>query len=155
MTFQIHALPAEPFQDLFHMPDDTLRQHRACRVTADAAPGYPCRVSLEDAKVGEELLLVNYQHLTGASPYAASHAIYVRKGVQQAYPAPDQVPQVLSRRLLSVRGFDAQGLMQDADVVDGMVLDTKLDQMFGNPAISFIDIHNAKQGCFAAKATRA
>lgn len=89
------------------------------RVTADSEPDYPCRVSLEDAKVGEELILMNYQHLDGKTPYASSHAIYVRKDAQQAQMKPGQVPQVLSRRLLSIRGFNQQNLMIKADVIDG------------------------------------
>lgn len=154
MTFQLHALPMEPFKRLFELPDSELNSHSARKVIADAEPGFPCRISLQDAKVGEELILVNYQHLSGNSPYAATHAIYVRKDAEQVHPKPDEIPKVISSRLLSVRGFNEQNLMESADVVEGVNLATKLEEMFSNPAISFVDIHNAKQGCFAAKATR-
>jgi hypothetical protein len=154
MTFQIHALPDALFAGLFRLPDDDLRARGMRRVIADSNPGFPCRVSLQDADIGEELLLLNYRHLDGNTPYAASHAIYVRKGAQQAQPLPDSVPAVLSMRLLSVRGFDDQGLMVTADVVDGKQLSATLTAFFANAAIAVIHVHNARQGCFAARVTR-
>lgn len=155
MTFQFHALPMEPFDDLFALSNADLAPRKGRKVTADSSPGFPCRVSLQDAQIGEELVLLNYQHLDSASPYAASHAIYVRRGAKQAHPEPGEIPQVLSSRLLSVRSFDAHDLMQDADVVEGADLAAALDAIFANPAIRFVDVHNAKPGCFAARATRA
>lgn len=154
MTFQIHALPKTSFEDLFDLADAELQKRGVLRVTADSEPGYPCRVSLQDAKVGEELILLNYQHLEGNTPYAASHAIYVRKNAIQAQMMPGQIPEVLSRRLLSVRGFNRQKLMVEADVVDGQNLAMKLKALFLNIDVDVVHVHNAKQGCFAAKVTR-
>jgi hypothetical protein len=154
MTFQIHALAHEPFQFLFGLSDEDLERQGARRVTADAHPGFPCRVSLEDAQIGDTLMLLNYTHLEVGSPYASKHAIYVRQNVEQAHPLPGEVPASLSSRLLSVRGFDEGGFMKDADVVDGQRLSGKLEDLFCDTAIEFVDIHNAKQGCFAARATR-
>lgn len=154
MTFQIHALPKAQFESLFDLDDAELAKRGMLRVTAESEPGYPCRVSLQDAKIGEELILLNYQHLEGNTPYAASHAIYVRKDAQQVHLKPGQVPQVLSSRLLSVRGFNQQKLMVAADVIGGQELATKLEALFLNADIDVVHVHNAKQGCFAAKATR-
>ena len=154
MTFLIQALPYEPFAPLFSMSEEALRERRAVRVVADACPGYPCRVSLEDASVGEALILVNHAHHTAATPYAASHAIYVRKDAAQALPAPGEVPGVLSRRPLSLRAFDAQGMMVAADLADGTVAQG-IEAMMADPAVREVHLHNAKPGCFAAKAIRA
>lgn len=155
MTFQIHALPKTAFEDLFSLSDADLSKRNIVQVKADTEPGFPCRVSLEDAKVGEELILLNYQHLDADTPYAAAHAIYVRKTAQQAHIDVGYVPDVLARRVLSLRGFDRQQMMVDADVVDGADLAKSLHDLFENDAIAFVHIHNAKQGCFAAMATRA
>jgi Protein of unknown function (DUF1203) len=154
MTFQIHALPYAPFGHLFALPDDALQSRGIRRIFADADPGFPCRVSLQDAAQGEELLLLNYAHLQGTTPYAASHAIYVRKGAAQAQPLPDTVPEVLARRFLSVRAFDAHNLMVTADVTNGTSLAALLDDLFATSEVDFVHVHNAKQGCFAARATR-
>jgi hypothetical protein len=154
MTFQIHALTAQPFGPLFDLSDSDLEQQGARRVIAQSVPGYPCRVSLREAEVGEELVLCNFHHLEGNTPYAASHAIYVRKGAEQAQPEPGEIPDVLKGRVLSLRGFDADKLIEDAEIVEEAGLAEALGRLFANEAIGFVDIHYAQRGCFAAKATR-
>lgn len=154
MTFQIHALSEAAFAPLFGLTDAELTEKGMRRVTADANPGFPCRVSLEDAQVGEDLILCNYRHLDGHTPYAASHAIYVRQSATRVNLRPGEVPEVLARRLLSVRGFDRDRMMVEADVIDGRHLAAKLEATFSNAAIDVVQVHNAKQGCFAASATR-
>ena len=155
MSFQIHALPSAPFQPLFDLSDAELAARYIVRRTATEFPGYPCRVSLKDADVGETVLLLNHTHLSEDTPYQASHAIYVRKSAVQAAPKPGEVPDVLTRRLLSVRLFDAQHMMIEADVVDGAGVAATLDNAFESPDVAYVHLHNAKQGCFAAAVTRA
>ena len=109
MDFRISGLPAAPFSHLFAMTDAELARHRAVRRVCDEKPGFPCRVSLEDAEPGEEVLLVNYEHLSVDSPYRASHAIYVRAGAREPFDGVDTVPVALASRLLSVRAIDGRG----------------------------------------------
>lgn len=154
MSFQLHALPADPYAPLFDLSDAELNQRAIRRMTVDSCPGFPCRVSLADAELGEEVLLLNHQHLAGDTPFAASHAIFVRKGVSRAHPAEGAVPEVLMRRLLSLRAFDGDRMMIDADVIDGPELARRLGEMFEDPGVAYIHIHYAKPGCFAALATR-
>jgi hypothetical protein len=155
MTFQITALPAETFAPLFEMSDAELAERLAVRVVAETSPGYPCRVSLADAEVGDELILVNYAHQTGASPYRATHAVYVRKGVAEAAPAAGEVPQVLRTRTLSLRAFDAKDMIVTADLTEGADLAQALERMLADPSVAYVHIHYAKPGCYAAKAERA
>ncbi|MDH3788238.1 MAG: DUF1203 domain-containing protein [Xanthomonadales bacterium] len=80
MSFQIHALPAEPFKSLFGMSGQELAGINAARIVVDEKPGYPCRVSLADAEVvdGEDLgeaisrmfedRSIDYLHLHNARP---------------------------------------------------------------------------------------
>src|SRR3546814_6946529 len=58
MTYAITGLSPEPFAPLFEMSDAELAARGARRVTADADRGFPCRISLEDARAGEELILL-------------------------------------------------------------------------------------------------
>lgn len=153
--FRIEALPAHGFAHYFAMTDEALAEAGGCRVVADATPGYPCRVSLEDARVGERLILVNHRHLVARSPYAASHAVYVREGAVEAVPEPGAVPAMLLTRLLSLRAFDARAFMREADVIEGRDLAPRLEAMLAQEGIAFVDIHFAKPGCFAARARRA
>lgn len=154
MPFQIRALPAEPFAPLFAMSDDELRERGAVRQTVDRTPGFPCRVSLADAEPGEVVVLVHYEHQPARTPYRAGHAIYVREGAAEARPAPGEVPEVLRRRLLSVRAFDAAGMMVGADVVDGRALELVVERLFADARVSYLHLHNAKPGCYAARVDR-
>lgn len=154
MSFQIHALPREPFQSLFKMSEQELNNVQATRVVVDAKPGYPCRVSLADAEVGETVILLNYQHQPADSPYQASHAIFVREHARQAFPGPGEIPDVLATRLISVRAFDERHYMVNADVVDGADLSRVMPEMFQNPKVAYLHLHNARPGCFAARVTR-
>ena len=117
-------------------------------------PGTPCRVSLEDARIGETVILLNHVHLDMPGPYRAAHAIFVRQGAIQATPLPGQIPVSIGTRLLSVRSFAADGMMLDGDVVSGADVAEWLTHAFADPAIAFVDLHNAKPGCFAARVTR-
>jgi len=154
MSFQIHALAAETFAPLFNLPESDLAAIPARKVLADEKPGYPCRVSLADAEVGETVLLINYEHQPNHTPYRASHAIYVRQGSAQAFPAVGEVPAMLTCRLISIRAFDREHNMVRADVVEGKCLSEAIPRMLDDAGIDYLHLHNAKLGCFAAKVTR-
>jgi hypothetical protein len=72
-----------------------------------------------------------------------------------AYDAIDEIPEVLRRRLLSVRSFDKDAMIVDADVLEGGELRAWIVTQFGQENVEFIDVHNAKRGCFAARVRRA
>src|SRR5262250_2733733 len=97
-SFQLVGLPAEPFEPLFELQDRELAALGAKRVIACEHPGYPCRISLVDAEVGEELLLLTYAHHRVASPYQASGPIYVRRGATQRILQAGEVTDYVSRR---------------------------------------------------------
>lgn len=155
VDFRVHALSAAGFQHLFALSDAELRALEARREIVKSKPGAPCRISLEDAEVGEEVILLHYEHQRESSPYRASHAIYVRRGVQQAKPAVNEIPALFAKRLMSVRAFDSSHSMIDADVVPGTELQHAIRTMFHNHAVAYIHLHNAKPGCYAARVTRA
>jgi hypothetical protein len=154
MTFRIHALPAETFADFFQLSDAELAAVRAVRMKDDAKPGYPCRVSLADAEIGETVILVNYEHQPADSPYRSSHALFVRQGAAQAHPVVGEVPEMLATRLISVRAFDEKHYMVDADVVAGSELEAAIPAMLVDQSVAYLHLHNARQGCFAASCTR-
>ena len=152
MSFQIHALAPEPFAPLFDLPQRELAKHLAVRRIAAAKPGFVCRVSLQDAEVGEPLLLIHYTHQGAATPYRASHAIFVRRNVARASLAVGEVPEALRNRVLSLRAFDCDGMMVAADLCDGLRLETSLAAQLAEPGAAYVHIHFAKFGCYAARA---
>jgi hypothetical protein len=155
MDFQIVGLPGAPFAPLHALSDEQLARQGAVRRVADRSPGFPCRVSLEDAPIGETVLLLNFEHLPLASPYRSRHAIYVRSGASEARIPVNAVPESLRIRLLSLRAFDRDGMMVDADVVPGTELAPAIRRMLQQARSAFLHVHNAKPGCYAARVERA
>jgi len=155
MDFRITGLDAREFTHLTKLSDEELARHRAVRYVCDGKPGFPCRVSLEDAEPGEEVLLLNYEHLPLDSPYRSSHAIYVRSGATRSFDGVNTVPGALRERLLSVRAFDARGFILDAEIVEGAALPPLVERFLGDDRVAFLHAHFARRGCFAARIDRA
>jgi hypothetical protein len=154
MGFQITALGVDQFNHLFGQDSEELANKGIQRIVADSKPGFPCRVSLRDAEVGEKVLLMNYEHQPVRSPFRSSHAIFVREGASEARPNRNEIPAMFRHRLLSVRAFDGSGMMIDADVVDGEHLESLIEDMLEDEAVEYLHLHNAKLGCYAALVVR-
>ena len=154
MSFRVLGLSPDQFRPLFDMSDAELRGLGALRVIADD-PLMPCRVSMEHAELGEELLLLNFEHQPANTPYRATHAIYVRKVAHQAFDAVDTIPEVLASRLLAIRAFDAQHMMIDAEVCEGAQAAEMFERFLANPRTRYLQVHNARRGCYAARVERA
>lgn len=154
MNFQISALNVNQFNPLFGKDREALERHGVQRIVVDNNPGFPCRVSLQDVEVGDNVLLMNYEHQTLLTPFRSSHAIFVREWASQAILDRNEVPKMLRHRLLSVRAFDASGMMIDADVIDGEHLESLIEHMLANKSAANLHIHNAKPGCYVALVER-
>lgn len=153
--FRIHALPRQRYEALLALSDFELAQHHARWVIADAEPGYPCRVSLEDAKQGERVLAISHLHQDSESPYRATGPIFVREHCDTANLEVGEIPYMLRHRLLSLRGYDEGGSMCAAEVVDGSKLEGSIAQLFQVEPVAYLHIHNAKAGCFNCAVQRA
>ncbi|MGA2398614.1 MAG: DUF1203 domain-containing protein [Steroidobacteraceae bacterium] len=153
-SFQLVGLPVAPFTPLFSLSDAELSEIHAQRVVATSNPGYPCRVSLTDAEIGEELLLLPYTHQAAASPYRASGPIFVRRSARQAVVAAGVLPAYVTRRLMSVRAYDARGWMTDAAVCPGAEAGAVIERLFEDGRIAYIHLHNANRGCFSCAVQR-
>ena len=95
--FQLVGLARGPFEHLLGLSDDELRHHGAVRRIATEKPGFPCRISLEDAEIGEELLLLAYMHQPASSPYRASGPIFIRRNAEQGSVPAGEIPDYVSR----------------------------------------------------------
>lgn len=100
------------------------------------------------------MLLVHYEHHAVDTPFRASHAIFIRPGKEPARPAPNEVPVMLQKRILSLRAFDEVGMLRNADLAEGEQIAPALERMFEDSRIAYIHLHFAKPGCYAARALR-
>lgn len=153
MTYRITGLDPAPFKPLFGLSDEALAERGAVRMTV-TDPTFPCRVSLTDRAVGERVLLVNHVSHDVAGPYRASHAIFVTETEQEPAEYVDEVPPVFGPRVLSLRGFDRDGMMAEAILTQPGEADAGIRRLLADPAIEAIHAHNATRGCFAAKIER-
>ena len=154
MPFRITGLSPEPFRALFSLPDEELTARGIKRYVADSKPGFPDRIELRDAELGEAVLLLNYTHQPANNPYQASHAIFVAEGAKERYDRVDEVPEAMRIRTLSLRAFDADDLIVDADLVDGHKVEELIGRFFDNSKVAYIQAHYAKYGCYAGRIDR-
>lgn len=154
MTFRIAGLDPALFQGFHLLSEAELAARGVRRVRVEAKPGAPCRISLDDAEVGESVLLLSYLHQGADTPYRQQGPIFVRD-THTRFEASGRMPPALARRTLSLRGFDAGGMMVEADVCEGADAPELIARFFANPAVDYIHAHYAKRGCFAARIDRA
>jgi len=153
MTYLIEGLSPDRFAPFVALDDAGLAAINARRVTATADRGFPCRISLDDARAGEELILLHHISHDVATPYRSAYAIYVRPGVAAARYR-DELPPVFEGRTLALRAFGADGMLQTARLAGPGEADGAIRDLFEDEAISYIDAHNAAYGCFAARIER-
>jgi Protein of unknown function (DUF1203) len=153
-SFQIVGLSPAPFEPLFALSADELAARGIRRVRAAARPGFPCRVSLVDADPGDALLLLPFEHQPANSPYRASGPIYVKVGARQRTLAAGEVPESVRTRQISLRAYDAEHMIVDAEVCDGASVAAQIERLLADPAVRYLHLHNAKRGCFSCLVRR-
>lgn len=154
MAFRITGLPASPFAHLFGLSDAELARHGAQRVMTQEGDRHPDRIELRLARPGEPVLLLNHEHHGADTPYRARHAIFVREHAETTYDAIDRVPMTL-RSLMSLRAFDAEGMMLDADIAEGDAVEALIERLLALPDVAYVHAHYARRGCYAALIRRA
>jgi late competence protein required for DNA uptake (superfamily II DNA/RNA helicase) len=152
--FKIKALPYNEFEHLFVANEAELKNIGAVKMIVDEFPGFPCRVSLQDATIGEEVILLPYRHHKTDSPYQSTGPIFIRKNAIEATLTTNEIPLILLHRLLSLRCYNKEGIMIHASVVEGKIIAETLQAIFINNEIAYVHIHNAKPGCYNCVAER-
>lgn len=147
-NFQMKAIDQSAVNHFFALSDEQLEAIDAVRMTVDQELSYPCRVSLQDAKPGEEVILFSFDHLDEKSPFKAKSPVFVRKDALTAQPKVNEIPLMLRHRLLSVRAFDEKAMIQDSKTVKGSLLEDAMQELLSNEKVAYLQIHNAGHGCY-------
>ena len=155
MSYRITGLDADLFRPLFGLSDEALEAHRARRVIATETPGFPERIGVRDAAVGESLILVNHTHQDADGPYHASHAVYVSEAGGSRYDRVGEVPEVLRLRPISLRAFTDAGDLVDADLAEGDGVEPTILRLLADDRVAYLHAHFARPGCYAARIERA
>lgn len=154
VDFQILGIENR-FIHLFDLSQTRLSSIGVVKKVVDENPGYPCRVGLEDVEIGEEVILLSFQHHKTKSPYQASGPIFIGKNAKSPNLGKNQIPKMLLHRLLSIRVYDKKGMMIGSKTIKGEELRKSITTIFQNPLASYIHIHNSGPGCYNCEVIRA
>lgn len=153
--FQVRPLQSASFSFLSSMTTEQLDERGIVRSVVDGCPGYPCRISLQDRPVGEEIFLLNFEHQCSTTPYRARGPIFVGKDVQSLELPANTLPPFFGTRPISIRAYGTNQMMVRADVSAGPAVGPRFTEFFEDPEVSYIHAHFARQGCFACLVERA
>lgn len=154
MTYQITGLSPELAKGFEDATAEQLSALGAVKMTATRKPGFPCRISLEDAEVGEDVVLFHHTSHDVDSPYRSSYAIFTRSGLATAARYTDAVPPVFEGRTLGMRAFGKDAMLKTASLAMPGEADQSIRQLFELDEVAYIDVHNAAHGCFVARVER-
>lgn len=154
MAYTITGVDPAHFTHLFGLDDAELARSNAVRRRIKEGETYPERIELRETRVGEDVLLVNYTHQSAATPYQASHAIFIAEGAKVPAVYHDTVPPALAKRMISLRAFDGSHFLAGAEVVAGHDLEARILDFLARPEVAYLHAHYAGPGCFAAKIER-
>jgi hypothetical protein len=155
LNFICKGLDHSQFEHLYGLSNAELKSKGVIAYIADSQPGFPCRVTLQDVQPNERLLLLNYTHLDVDSPYRASHAVFVKDGGKTKNCAINEVPEIITNCTVSIRGYDNQHMMVEAEAVEGSQSKQCIQKILANNEVCYIQIHTTKRGCFLTNVERA
>ena len=115
----------------------------------------PCRRCLRDTEPGEPLVLASYDPFTRRSPYAGEGPVFVHAdGCEPFRPVPGAVSQQVGGRVLSLRAYDGEAMMTEAEVIEGERFAERASALLGGEGVAFLHAHFAGPGCFAFRVDR-
>jgi hypothetical protein len=123
-------------------------------ILVDEQPGYICRHCLEDPAVGESVYLFSYSPFERPVPYGSLGPVFIHTTECPRYDDTGRLPRSLRHRLLSLRAYGTDDRLLNADVAPGEGADEVLDRFFQDPGVAYVDIHNARPGCFNCRVRR-
>lgn len=153
MSFRLTGLPPENFSHLFGMSEPELETAGVARLKAQN--GFPCRVTLEDAAPGENVLLLTHEHVPSPSPYRSAGPIFVREGDHPRAEIAGRIPREMLARRYSIRAYDERDCLIDSEVGPGSDLEKLIERFFENRAVRYLHLHHAGHGCYACQVDRA
>jgi len=137
-NFIIHSLPAG---------DVNTSAPASRRILIDYPA--PCRRCLRNAETGDALILAPYDPFTLETPYAGEGPVFVHaEGCSAHRLLPGAVSEQVFGRVLSVRAYDAEAMLLNAEVMAGEQLAARAPALLETPG-SFLHVHFAGPGCFA------
>jgi len=123
-------------------------------VTIDSNPGYPCRLSLEDARKGEEVYLFSHSPFTGANAYRETGPVFIRKNAVPAALGVNELPEIALARSIVVRAYNSAGTMLAATPVETAEISATIQDLLDDESVECVHLRATASGCFLCSARR-
>jgi hypothetical protein len=79
----------------------------------------------------------------------------VGEGALETFDRRDEIPPVLSQSIsLSVRAYDGEDMMVDAEVVPGAEARRAIERLLAKDDVGYLHVHFAPRGCYLARVDR-
>ena len=142
------------WQQQLQQGTEQIENNPVIKVAADAKPGYPCRLSLQDAEPGEGLFLFSHSPFSTASPYRETGPVFVRENAKPAVLGANQVPEIAKARSIVVRAYDAGDMMVAARQAEAHEIADTIREFLRDESVEFVHLRAVVSGCFLCAARR-
>ena len=154
-SFQLVPVPEEVAESVRLERRDAFGNGKLEPIVVDKEAAFPCRICLEDARVGDRVLLCSYSPFARPTPYRTVGPIFVHETSCRPFRPSAQVPDMIRRRRVALRAYSADSSqMLDCDVVEGETLAERAELMLKDRRVFRIDVHFARAGCYACSIGR-
>ncbi|KAH7251463.1 hypothetical protein BKA59DRAFT_524728 [Fusarium tricinctum] len=124
-------------------------------MTASAELGAPCRRCLLDASPGEIVHLIGYDPfpVDSVTPYRGTYAIFVHAHDCTPFSGAT-LPDSQLNRLQAARAFDENHMLMASEIVNGSEFEKVVGELLADNKASYVNVYNAKPGCFVVRVER-
>ena len=78
----------------------------------------------------------------------------MKVGARQRTMAVGEVPESVRRRQISLRAYDADDMIVNAEVCEGESVGAEIERLLADPLVRYLHLHNAKRGCYSCLVRR-
>ncbi|KAJ4244583.1 hypothetical protein NW762_014439 [Fusarium torreyae] len=124
-------------------------------ITVTNGMGAPCRRCLLDATPGEQMYLIGYDPfpVDSVTPYRGTYAIFIHAHDCTPFTGAT-LPKRQLKRLQATRAFDENHMLVASEIVNESEFEKVVGEMLADEKASYVNVYNAKPGCFAVQVQR-
>jgi hypothetical protein len=116
--------------------------------------GAPCRHCLKEAAPGDAVVLTTLCPFAGTGPYNERGPIFLHAGLcSRPEPSP-VIPEIVARRLVVIRAYNADEDIIDADITEGRDARRLIERLLAHDEAAFLHVRTARYGCYLCRVER-
>jgi hypothetical protein len=123
-------------------------------LTVSQSDPAPCRHCLRITQSGERLVVFAYCPFENSGPYAEVGPVFVHADRCESYDDHDRFPEDFRPRVLTMRGYNEDGLIETAELSGASNPEASIEHLFSNERVRFIHVRNPAWGCYDFRVDR-